>query len=105
MADIPPIASSAAQAGFQQADVSKTRNAERSAQSIAANKSVKAMDASDTSIETTDTDTAVFSDAEGMGGQGRSEEEQLEHGVEQDGADAPGVQADDDGNLHLDVQA
>lgn len=99
------MASSAAQAGFHQADVAKTRDANRTAQSIAGNKAAKALDASDTSIETTDTDTAVFSDAEGMGGQGRSEEEQLEHGAEQESSDAADVQTDDEGNFHLDIQA
>ena len=77
MADIPPsVIGSSIQAGYQQADVAKSRDAERADQARAARSGVKSIDDKGTTIETGDDDTAIFSDAEGAGGQGRHAEEE-----------------------------
>ena len=77
MSDIPPnIVGSSAQAGYQQAEVSKARDAQRAGQSDAAKRGVKAIDDAGSTIETDDDDVAVFADAEGQGGEGRSAEEE-----------------------------
>lgn len=75
MSSIPPdILGSAAQAGFTAREAARVGNADRAAQSREANRSVaKAEDAAE-SVETADADSAVFADAEGAGGQGRSTE-------------------------------
>jgi len=107
VSDIPPIAASGAQAGFQQAEVSRTRDARRADQIRARAKSATAIDEAGNTIETDDNDACVFSDAEGAGGQGRSEEEG-EHSPEadesQDGHEST-LAGDDDGDVHLDLQA
>ena len=109
MADIPPsVIGSSIQAGYQQADVAKSRDAERADQTRAARRGVKSVDDAGTTIETGDDDTAVFTDAEGAGGQGRHAEEE--------GGEAPtdeshekettnGISTDGDGKPHIDLQA
>ena len=75
MSSIPPdILGSAAQAGFTAREAARVGNADRTAQAREANRNVDAADDAAESVETTDADTAVFSDAEGAGGQGRSTE-------------------------------
>ncbi len=110
MSDIPPpnVAGSAAQAGFQQAEVAKARDAHRAGQGSAARRTVKAIDDAGTTIETTDDDTAVFSDAEGGGGQGRATGEESSEGHESGERSAEadgGISTDSSGKKHLDIQA
>jgi|GEM_PF-514467 len=110
MAEMPSnIAGSAAQAGYQAHDVAKGRDTDRAGQASAVNRQVKATDETDTTVETTDSDTAVFADSEGAGSQGRaSEEPSSNEEPNEDAADAPtpeGLTQDDDGRLHLDLEA
>ena len=109
MSEIPPnISSSGAQAGFQQAEAARIRDAERAGQRAAARRGVQAIDDAGSTIETSDEDTAVFADAEGGGGQGRSPDEESNeaHTPEDQEADsAGGVSTGQDGAPHIDVQA
>ncbi len=107
MADMPPpIVGSSAQAGYVQGEASRVRDAERSGQSGAAEKSIKAIDQAGNAIETSDEDTAVFSDSEGGGTHGRDagdgDQEEI---YEDDGEALTGVVIDDEGAEHLDIQA
>jgi len=100
---IPPdIAGSAAQAGFASSEASRVKDADRAGQATTADRQVKAATDAADSVETSDSETAVYADAEGAGGQGRPfleapEEEQPEAGDADEGqSDSPG---------HLDIQA
>ncbi len=76
MADAPPpIAGSSLQAGFLANEIGKDREARRAGEATTARRqSMSINDAGDT-VETTDSDSRVFSDAEGGGSQGRTLEE------------------------------
>jgi len=106
MAEAPSnIPASAAQAGFQANEVSKEREARKAAQSQTASNQVKALNESSGTVDTTDTDTAIFSDAEGTGSQGRAfdeEETEQDQEVEQT---QNGISTDGDGRQHLDLEA
>ena len=107
MSEIPPdLPSSAAQTGVQAREVAKEREARRAGQTDAATRQVKTVDEAGSTVETGDDDVAVFTDAEGGGGQGRESEE---HGPpETDSADsaaAGGITEGDDGQLHVDLEA
>ncbi len=107
MSGIPSdIAGSALQAGFQARNVAKTRDAERVGQANAADNRVKAADEAGSTVETSDSDTAVYADAEGTGSKGRAWEEELvdEEKAEEEDA-AKGISTDDDGQMHLDIEA
>ena len=104
MTGIPSdIAGSALQAGFQARNVAKVRDAARTGQAQAANNTTKAVDEAGSTIETSDNDTQVFTDAEGTGSKGRSfEEELLEESAENE---QEGLSKSDDGQMHLDLEA
>ncbi len=106
MAEIPSeIASSSAQTGFQAREVGIGRAGRLAAQASAANREIKSIDESGTTVDTDDAETQVYADAEGTGSQGRPfEEEQGEEGESPAEADR-GVTTDDDGRLHLDLEA
>lgn len=106
MAEMPSnIPASAAQAGFQANEISKEREARKAAQSHTASKQVKALNESSGTVDTTDTDTAIFTDAEGTGSQGRAfEEEDTEQAKEEDPS-PNGISTDGDGQQHLDLEA
>ncbi len=108
MADIPPILGSAAQAGYQQADVSKARDAEKSGRAEAGRREAKAIDEAGSTIEANDEDVAVFADAEGAGGQGRSSQEESNDAHESDqqaDEDSQGFSTDSTGQTHVDLEA
>ena len=108
MADIPPsVIGSSIQAGYQQADVAKSRDAERADQTRAARRGVKSVDDAGTTIETGDDDTAVFTDAEGAGGQGRHAEEEAGEAQTDEAQTDPngGDSTDGDGPQHIDIEA
>lgn len=106
MAEIPSdIASSAAQAGFKAHDVGKADDAERAGQANATRRQVRIVDEVEVTVETTDDNTKVFADAEGSGSQGRSEEEQASTGEAEEAAGPPGITTDEDGTLHVDLEA
>ena len=107
MADIPSdIASSAAQAGYQARDAGQARAARQAAQANAADRQVKAIDETDTTVDTDDADARVFADAEGSGGMGRPFEEEAAAEPEEtaEGSDE-GISKDEDGQVHLDLEA
>ncbi|HUU83368.1 MAG TPA: hypothetical protein VM243_07675 [Phycisphaerae bacterium] len=106
MSGIPPdIAGSSLQAGFQARDVGRVRDNERVGQAHSTDRTSKAIDEAGSTVETEDSDTAIFADAEGTGSKGRDfEEEPLQEEEEQkDGRDKRGES--DDGQVHLDIQA
>ena len=107
MAEIPSdIASSSAQAGYQAREVGKERAAGTAGQSNATQRQVKAVDEADTTVDTEDADTQVFTNSEGGGSQGRSLEEESP-GIPEQAADhdEQGVTKDEDGQVHLDLEA
>ena len=107
MADIPSdIPASAAQAGYQAREVGRARDARSAANANASNRRARAVDEADTTVDTEDTDNQVFADAEGPGGQGRP----FEEGNPPDAHDPmeeskTGITKDDDGWLHVDLDA
>lgn len=106
MAEIPSdIASSAAQAGYQAHAVEGERAARRSGLQNSTDRQVKAVNESDTTVETDDADSRVYTDAEGGGSQGRSFEEPGQQ-VGDHEVDKPvdGLTKDPDGRLHLDLE-
>ena len=106
MAEIPSdIASSAAQAGYQAREVGKERGSRGAAQAHAANHQIKAVDESGSTVETEDADTQVFTDAEGGGSQGRDLEEEPSETEGAGDSSATGITQDQDGQLHLDLEA
>ncbi len=105
MSQIPSdIAASAAQAGFQAREVTKDREAHRAGQAHAATRQVKTVNDAGTTVETTDADTAVFTDAEGQGGQGRPFEEEASPPADEPGS-PPGITTGEDGRTHVDLEA
>lgn len=114
MAEIPShIASSAAQAGFQAREVAKERDANRAAESQSADKRIKALGEADGTVEADDADTAVFSDAEGAGSQGREESPSDDESLMNDSGDEgvveervrPTGRAGGEEPPHLDIEA
>ena len=107
MAEIPSdIPASAAQAGYQAREVGRARDARSAAQANAAIRQARAVDESDTTIDTEDSDNQVFSDAEGSGGQGRSfEEDNPKDAHDATDESKIGISKDDDGTLHIDLEA
>jgi len=103
------IATSAAQAGFLAREVGKDREASRAGQVHAANRQVKALDEAGATVETTDADSRVFTDAEGGGSQGRfAEDESSETSIDENPIppdDKSGVTRDDTGHFHVDLEA
>jgi len=107
MAEIPSdIASSAAQAGFQAREVGKARAASQAGLAQAAARQAKQSDELEVTVEITDDNTKISTNAEGSGSQGRSEEEDASDSEQPDAGDAiGGVTTDEDGQQHLDLQA
>jgi hypothetical protein len=100
------IAASAAQAGLQAREVTKDREAQRLGQAHAAARQVKTAHDADTTVETTDADTAVFADAEGQGGQGRELDGQPPADPDDvSSAGRTGITTDETGRQHVDLQA
>ena len=105
MAEIPSdIASSAAQAGFKARQVGTEREARRAGQAQSADRQVKSIDESGNTVETEDGDAQVFTDAEGMGSQGRSMEQETPAESQEPKPD-DGITSDPDGQLHVDLEA
>ncbi len=107
MAEIPSdIASSAAQAGYQARAVEGERASRRSSLRNATERQIKAVDEADTTVETDDADSRVYTNAEGSGSQGRPFDESATE-TEESETDTPkeGLTKDDDGHMHLDLQA
>jgi hypothetical protein len=100
------IGASAAQAGFQARDVGVARDAIRTGRAEAAERQVKSLDDASAIVDTADGDTAVFTDSEGAGSQGRENEPET---PPEEAAEAPppatGITRDETGHLHIDLEA
>ena len=107
MAEIPSdIATSAAQAPFQARETVKEREIRRAGQAHAANRQVRTVDEAGTTVETTDADAQIFTDAEGQGSQGRQLDDESNLPPQEPTPDhRKGVTTDNDGQLHLDLEA
>ncbi|MCH9032946.1 MAG: hypothetical protein IID42_00400 [Planctomycetes bacterium] len=107
MAEIPSdIPASAAQAGYQAREVGRARDARSAQIANASNRRARAVDEAGNTVDTEDSDNQVFADAESSGGQGRA----FEEGNPTDADDAVeqsklGITKDDDGRLHIDLEA
>lgn len=105
MAEIPSdIASSAAQAASKARDVAKVRDSHNTGRAQAGKRHIEAIDDAGSMVDTEDADARVFAEAEGSGSQGRAPDEAE---VEETAEKPPneGVTRDDDGQLHLDLEA
>ena len=107
MAEIPSdIAAAAAGAPFQARETVKEREVRRAGQAHAAHRQVRTVDEAGTTVETTDADARIFTDAEGQGSQGRQLDDGSQPPSEQPTADdRKGITTDKDGQLHLDLEA
>ena len=106
MAEMPShIASSAAPASYQAKEVAKEREARRAGQTDATSRQVKAVDEQGGTVDTEDADTAIFPDAEGTGSQGRPFEEPGAEERQAPETSDNGISKDEDGQLHLDIEA
>ena len=73
MSTMPPnLAGSVLQSGLVQRNASNVRNNEEAQKVSADRRQTNAIDEQDTTVETTDADTQVHTDAEGSGSQGRA---------------------------------
>ena len=106
MSQVPSeIAASAAQAGFQAREITNQREIRRAGQVHAAARQVKTVDDAGNTVETTDNDNQVFTNAEGQGSQGRAFDETPTPSAPPASPPPPGVHADPDGTLHVDIEA
>ncbi len=106
MTQIPSdLPASAAQAGIQAGEVAKDRDARRSGNADAARRQLKAVDEAGATVDTDDADVAIFADAEGTGSEGRENLEPEETPEEETQDDGDGIRRDDDGQLHVDLEA
>jgi len=108
MSQIPSnLPASAAQAAVQANEVAKERDARQAGQVETVRRQVKSIDEAGSTVDTEDGDVAIFADAEGSGSQGREEKNADE--AETDGTEsedqAKGIRRDDDGQLHVDLEA
>ena len=100
------IAASAAQAGFTAREASREREASGAGQVHAATRQVKVVNDAGTTVETTDADSRVFTDAEGQGSQGRPFDDQTKSEQQDDpSAVEPGITTGEDGHMHIDLNA
>ena len=107
MADSPsPSASSVAGAPLQAKDAAEAREARRAGQHNAARTQVKTVDDAGATVETTDADSRVFTNAEGTGSQGRQLGDEQEPAEQESSVAEPkGIIKGKDGKIHLDLQA
>ena len=106
MAEIPSdIASSAAGAPFQARETVKEREVRRAGQAHAAHRQVRTVDEAGNTVETTDADARVFTDAEGQGGQGRQLDDEASPPQDPLPPTPSGITTDNDGRVHLDLEA
>jgi len=106
VAEIPSdIAAAAAGAPFQARETVKEREVRRAGQAHAANRQVRTVDEAGNTVETTDADARVFTDAEGQGGQGRQLDEEAHGEKDQPPPARSGITTDKDGGVHLDLEA
>ncbi len=105
MSSLPPnIAGSILQSNLTQRQITQLRERERTQQHHAERQQVDAIDEKDSTVETTDEDTRVDTDAEGGGSQGRAftgeEDEQP-----QDDTASPTTDPKGQSGHHIDLEA
>ena len=107
MSAIPPSSlGSLAQAGVQAGQVQGERDAEDNRQVDTARNARVAADQRTTSVSDTGEDAGVEDGTSGVGGQGRAfGDGEAEEQPDQTPSDEDGIRRDDDGSIHLDVQA
>ncbi len=108
MAEIPSgLGASAAQAGSTSRDVASSRDADAANRTDAGNRRTKAIEQAGSAVDTEDGDTQVFSESEGTGSQGRALEgdETPDQPDDQAPGEPPGLTRDNDGHVHLDLEA
>ena len=105
MSTIPPdIVGPLAQSGVQQQHASRGLEHERAQQAGAMERGSRISDQAADTIGEADGDTRVHTDAEGTGSQGRAHSDEQGEPTEEP-ADGGGVRCDDDGQIHLDLEA
>ena len=107
MAEIPShIPASAAQSGVQSQEVAKGRDAQRANTANAANRQTQAIEEAGSTVDTEDADNRVFTDAEGSGSEGRPFDEEATAEQQPKGQEADGgITRDENGRIHLDLEA
>lgn len=108
MSEIPAdIASSAAQAGYQAHEVDRVRGGNAAGQANAAKRVARAVNETDTTVDTDDADAQVYGDAEGTGSKGKPFEDDAPAAGDQEDGDASDsvITEGEDGRPHLDLQA
>lgn len=107
MSEIPSqIASSVAPTSYQAREVTKEREARSAVQAEGDKNQVKAIDEASETVDTEESDVAVFSDAEGAGSEGRSDEEEAgKQDGDGEGAEEGDASDDDENRPRLDIRA
>ncbi len=105
MSTIPPnLVGPIIQSAAAQKQAARALEGEREQQSNAVVAGNKISEKAAGTVGETDNDSRVHTDAEGSGGQGGSDGE--EHAESKNGADSgSGIRRDDDGQLHVDLEA
>ena len=104
MSTLPPnLAGSILQSHLAQRQASKVRERDEAQRATAERKNSSAIDEKDTTVETTDSDTQIHTDAEGTGSQGRAFTQGEAPDEEQD-REPPPPPVGDTGH-HIDLEA
>ena len=107
MSGIPSdIAGSALQAGMQARNVNRTRDAERTGQAHAADRTApRRWMRPAARLRPLTTTPQIYADAEGTGSQGRAYEDELLENADDEQQLDEGITRSDDGRIHLDIEA
>ncbi len=107
MSTIPPnLVGPIVQAGAAQKQAARALEGEREQQSNAVAAGNKMSEKAAETVGEADNDSRVHADAEGSGGQGRHAGEEHAESKHDDNADSDsGIRRDDDGQLHVDLEA
>ena len=107
MSTIPPnLVGPIIQSGAAQKQAARALEGEREQQSNAVVAGNKISEKAAGTVGETDNDARVHTDAEGSGGQGGSTGEEHTDSKHDDNADSnSGIRRDDDGQLHVDLEA
>ncbi len=105
MSTIPPnIVGPIVQSGAAQKQAARALEGEREQQSNAVAAGNKMSEKAAGTVGETDNDSRVHTDAEGSGGQGRGAGEEHAESKHDDNPDS-GIRRDDEGQLHVDLEA
>ncbi len=105
MSAVPPnMVGPILQSSLTARQVSNARSGEEAQRTSADRKQTAAIDERDTTVETTDNDTQVHTDAEGLGSQGRAFSRPEDVDPEAENDDQPAAD-DQDAGRHIDFEA